>query len=238
MVITTADVSFLLVHSPFVAPSTWDGVALVLAASGYSVTAPALSAALECDGRYYETMAGAAIAALPADTSPIVVVGHGAAGSIVPKVFEMLIDAEFAVEGAMFVDANLPHPGRSWLDTAADQHAFDIRALAVDDQLPPWHEWTPNRSLVELLPDFSTRQEFLAGMPNLPLAFLEEVAPFTRHWPPRHLAYIHLGDDYHAEVAEASRLGWTTLRNQLDHLAPVTRPNEVVELMLEVIRAF
>lgn len=183
-------------------------------------------------------MADAAAASIPADGEPVVVVGHGAAGSILPKVVECLAERGVPVEGVIFVDANLPHPGYSWFDTTSDQQEFDIRSLAVQDQLPPWHQWKPNRTIVDLLPDLASRRGFLDAMPAVPLAYLEEVAPAARHWPPPHLAYIHVGGDYHAEVAEASRLGWTTLRNQLDHLAPLTRPNEVANLILEVVRSF
>ena len=64
---------------------------------------------------YYPKYAMAAAAAVDGTSDPVVVVGHSAAGALLPAIAEAVGDR---TRGAVFVDAMLPQPGRSWFDTA------------------------------------------------------------------------------------------------------------------------
>ena len=102
------------------------------------------------DQPYYPKYATAAAAAVDGTSGPVVVVGHSAAGALLPAIAEAVGDR---TRGAVFVDAMLPQPGRSWFDTAPPGLEAQLRGLADHGLLPPWHEWFPPGSLEALVPD-------------------------------------------------------------------------------------
>jgi hypothetical protein len=53
------------------------------------------------------------------DGRPTILVGHSGAGPLLAAMGESL----GCVEGYVFVDAGLPHPGRSWFDSAPPELA-------------------------------------------------------------------------------------------------------------------
>jgi hypothetical protein len=56
-------------------------------------------------------------------------------------------------------------------------------------------------------------------------------------WPPPMCGYLQLSAAYDAEAAEGRRLGWATLRLDLDHLAPLTRPEPVASAIGRLLAA-
>ena len=118
---------------------------------------------------------------------PLTVVGHGDAGGVLPAIIDRLVDKGVAVVRAIFVDADVPHPGLSWCQSVSEDRAEKLRLLAVDGLLPPWNTWLPFRDLARLIRDTDIRAEFVSVLPRLPLSYFEEQAPATRHWPPAEL---------------------------------------------------
>jgi hypothetical protein len=162
---------------------------------------------------------------------PLVLVGHSGAGPLLPA------DAAAcggAVEAAVFVDAGLPHPGASWLETAPPALGERLRGLAEGGRLPPWHEWFPPEALPPLLPDPGLRARFVAELPRLPVAYLEEPAPPEAVAAPR-CAYLQLSAPYGPAADEAARRGWPTLREAADHLAPLTRPAWIADRLTGLV---
>ncbi|NIH86396.1 alpha/beta hydrolase [Amycolatopsis granulosa] len=202
-------IDFVLVHSPLVGPATWQRVAGELRARGHRVAVPSLLGALGGDGPYYPKLAGAV-------TEPGVLVVHSGAGALVPG-----IAARIPVPRAVFVDALLPHPGRSWFDTASPELRKRLRELADDDRLPPWNRWFPPGTIEDLLPDQHIREEFLAELPRVPLSYFAEPVP-DADVPPS--AYLQLSGAYEEEAARAAELGWPVERLDSHHLAPLTDP--------------
>ncbi|MFD4249663.1 alpha/beta hydrolase [Amycolatopsis thermoflava] len=200
---------FVLVHSPLVGPQTWQRVAAELRSRGHRVATPSLVAALDGPGPYYPRL-------FDAVTEPGTLVVHSGAGALVPG-----IAARTGAPRAVFVDALLPHPGRSWFDTVPPELAQRLRDLATDGRLPPWHEWFPPGTVEDLLPDPGTRDEFLAGLPRVPLAYFTEPAPAEAE-PPS--AYLQLSAAYDEEAREAAERGWPVQRLDAHHLAPLTDP--------------
>jgi hypothetical protein len=138
---------------------------------------------------------------------------------------------------AIFVDAVLPHPGRSWFETVPGGLRDQLRSLAQDGVLPVWHEWFPAGSVESLLPDSAVRQRFIKDEPRLPVAFFEEPAPNAPEWATVRCAYLRLSEAYDPTADEAERLGWWVRREEADHLAMLTRPDAVAGVIAAAVAA-
>src|SRR5690349_3425313 len=104
-------VKLVLLHSPLVGPGTWRLLAPQLRARGFEIAIADFRADMACDPPYYPRLVQSARSLLVAarDTSTFLVV-HSGGGSLVPA-----LAADVA--GAIFLDALMPHPGRSWFET-------------------------------------------------------------------------------------------------------------------------
>jgi hypothetical protein len=162
-------VPLVLVHSPLVGPATWDAVAGPMQQRGYEVLIPDLTGAV-AEGPPYWSRQVAAITDSAAGHH-VILVGHSGAGPLLAAAGEALD----RTEGYVFVDAGLPFPGQSWLQTAPPELAKQVRAMAKGGWLPPWSEWWGAEALAELLPDPEVRERFAAGCPQPP--------PGHGHWP-------------------------------------------------------
>jgi hypothetical protein len=211
----------VLVHSPLVGPATWGATADRLRSRGYRVSVPSL--AIASGPPFYRGYAEAAAHQVDRDEA-VVLVGHSAAGALLPGIADALHGRAGA---AVFVDAMLPHPGLSWLDTAPESLRMQLMGLARDGVLPPWNTWFPPGTLEALLPDTALRERFVAEVPRMPVAYFEEKAPAAAGWESVRCAYIRLSEAYDGVAAEAERRGWWVHRENADHLAMLTRPDTV-----------
>jgi Alpha/beta hydrolase family len=226
--------TLLFVHSPVVGPSTWTYVAEVLREKGFGCVVPDLTGVATMDRPYYPKYATTAAAAVDDQTEPVVVVGHSAAGALLPAIAEAVGGR---TQGAVFVDAMLPQPGRSWFDTAPPGLEAQLRGLAEHGVLPPWHEWFPPGALAELVPDPVRRRHLIAEIRRLPVAYFDEPAPPARfaHWVA--CAFLRLGAPFDAAADKAQRLGWWVTRRDWDHLRMVSAPDAVADLIAQAISA-
>jgi len=190
-----------------------------------------------------------AVAVLPELTDPVtvsqaiadqavagsVIVLHSGAGSLAPAIADL---SEGRVIAAAFVDAVLPHPGRSWFETASAGLGERLRGLASDGQVPPWGQWFGPGAMAQLLPDPDQRRTFEDELSPTPLAWLEAPAPDITFRLEEASAYLRLSKIYEAEAAEARHRGWPTLRLDLGHLALMTHSTEVVRFLIEVTKRF
>ena len=152
--------TLLFVHSPVLGPATWSSTADVLRSKGFRCDVPDTTAVASSGGPYYPKFAAAVAEAV--DDDHVVVVGHSAAGPLLPAIADVLGGRVLA---AIFADASLPHPGLSWFDAAPPPLRDQLRGMAEGGRLPPWHEWFPPRALDELLPDPSLRDNRHRGDP-------------------------------------------------------------------------
>lgn len=212
----------VLLHSPLVGPATWKAVAPLLRARGHDVALPDLTPIMAEDGPYYPALAEAAASAI---TDPAILVVHSGAGSLVPA-----IAALEAVKGAVFVDALLPHPGESWFGGVPEQLGSQLRGMAKNGKLPPWHAWWPKGAMEKLLPDRDAGATFLAEQHELPLAYFEEVVPEIPLTTPS--AYLRLSEAYDADAEAAENAEWPVLRLNVHHLAMLSHPQPVAEAIL------
>ena len=174
----------------------------------------------------------AEVIARSASGQPAILIGHSGAGPLLGAA-GTIIDQ---VRGYIFVDAGLPTPGQSWMETAPPELAAQLRGMA-DNQgwLPPWPQWWGDETLTELIPDPATRRHFVADCPRLPLAMFEEVQPAAPQWPGASAAYLLLSEAYEDQAARARGLGWPVTQLASHHLAPLTDPGPVAESLRELL---
>jgi pimeloyl-ACP methyl ester carboxylesterase len=213
----------VLVHSPLVGCGTWDPVADVLAGGGYAVTVPDMAGAVAAGPPYH--LRQAQVIADCAAGQPAILIGHSRAGPLLATAGTMLREE---IRGYVFVDARLPAPGRSWMETVQPGLAARLRDMA-DPQgwLPPWPQWWGEEELAALVPDPVVRRHFAAGCPRLPIAMLGEVHPPAPGWPDAPGGYLQLSEAYEDDAERARELGWPVREQLSHHLALLTEPGQV-----------
>ena len=217
-----------LLHSPLVGPTTWSRVADRVAQRGLGVAVPVVRAGTGPE----------VVSDLAADVArqlrrsalcPLVLVAHSGAGPLLPAIADALGEP---VAGCAFVDASLPHAGRSWFQVAPPELAAALVAQARERRLPPWSEWFGPGTIEALLPDEALRTTFIEELPALTFEFLEQPHPPAPGWPASRCGYVRLSAAYDGEAAEAERRGWPVVRLDGHHLLPLTDPETVALLEL------
>lgn len=213
---------FALVPSPFVSALSWAPTARVLSdalAIDYGgVSAP----------QWYADAAHRIVAQI--DGTPWIAVLHSGAGGFAPA----LASASSDLGGLIFVDAVLPYPGKSYLQTASNAFARRLKRLVTDGILPPWNTWFEPDPLPLLIPDAHLRETFVRDLPQIPFAFLEAISPATSDWNRLPVAYLQLSNAYAAEASEATRRGWIVRHMELHHLAMVSNPIVIAEMLTDL----
>ncbi len=216
----------LLLHSPLTGPVAWSALAPILRARGHHVFVPDLRLAVSAGPPFFPKLV--AFAAMTRDP---VIVAHSGAGALVPLVAEAT-----GARRAIYLDALLPHPGRCWFDTAPEDLAGRLRAMAgADGLLPSWDRWWPKGTMEALLPDDAMRAAFIADLPRPPLGYFEEILPAARE--PAASAYLRLSETYEIEARQTVENGWPLARLELHHLAMLTHPGAVGEELLRLAAA-
>ncbi|MEV4117141.1 hypothetical protein [Nonomuraea sp. NPDC049695] len=222
----------ILVHSPVLAPSMWQALAPRLEETGLMVATPDLRPSLAGSAPYHSSMVEVAAAAVPTGM-PVVLVGHSAAGPLLPGIAAC---AHPPVTSIVYLDARLPHPGRSWLDTLPPPRADALRTQVAGDRMPRWNEWFPPEAFASLLPDERAREDFVKDLPEVPWEVFTEVMPAAgvSRLPERPL-YVQLSEAYRATADEAEEAGYQVLRAEATHLAMMTDPSLVMDLLLTAL---
>ncbi len=157
---------------------------------------------------------------------------HSGAGSLLAAAGAIIEQ----VRGYIFVDAGLPIPGQTWMETVPPGLAAQLRQMAdAQGWLPPWPQWWGDEALAELIPDPEVRRHSAAGCPRLPLAMFEEVHPPAPQRPDAPAAYLQLTQAYGDQAAKARELGWPVTQRVSHHLAPLTDPGLVTESLRELL---
>jgi hypothetical protein len=220
----------VLVHSPLVGCAAWDLVGADLAGRGYQVSAPDLTGTVSAGPPY--CVRQAEVIARGAAGQPSILIGHSGAGPLLAAAGALMNQ----VLGYIFVDAGLPIPGQSWMETVPPDLAAQVRELAdAEGWLPPWSQWWGDEVLAGLIPDPGARRRFAAGCPRLPLAMFEEAHPPVPRWPDAPGAYLRLSEAYDDEAARARELGWPVAEQISHHLALLTDPGPVTGSLRELI---
>ncbi len=216
--------ALVFVHSPFVGPKTWTRVAEMFA----HAVVPALR--FDAVDAPYAALSRAVADLVPPERDAAIVV-HSGAGSVAGAIAAALGSR---ARGVVFVDAVLPHPGRSWLSTVPAEMRARLLAGRREGALPRWDQWLPAGALNVLIPDEALLATFVAGLPRVPLAFAEALAPDDALRCDA--AYVRLSDAYESEAQAAERLNWPVVRDASHHLALLTDPARVAALLRMVLQ--
>lgn len=222
------DITFLLVHSPSVGPSTWTPVAEVLRSRGHRAVVPSLVDVTAGPGPYWPRLVDQVTAAAPPD-GPVTIVAHSNAGLFVPLIAQAL---RGQVSRCLFVDAALP--SRQGTTTAAEPEFLPFLRSIADESgvLPRWTDWWDEDDVAALFPDDATRHVVVAEQARLPLAYYLEEIPVPAGWDHAGSAYLWFGEAYAAGAKEAGERGWPVARIPGEHLHQVCAPDAVADWLV------
>ena len=225
---------FVLVHSPLLGPSAWEWVARELERRGRSAVVPSLLGAASTPDRWWPEVCEA-VAASSQRAGSVVLVGHSAAGSLLPAIAGS-VPGEVA--GMTFVDAFLP-PARGTARLIPATFVDELSALATEGVLPPWSSWFGEELMRDLVPDAARRARVERDMPRLPLSSVQMELPIPDGWDRRPCAYLLLSaQPYASSAADARARGWPVAEIEGGkHLDLVRRPAAVATALLDLERA-
>lgn len=223
----------VLVHSPLIGPATWDALVPALREHGFDTVVPDLTGALTAGPPYWPKQVDAVAKAVPGRSAALV--GHSGAGPLLPAMGDRLHDAAGGVGGYVYVDAGLPQPGVSWLESVPAELANHLRSMESEGWLPPWPQWWEPAELRGMLPDAGVREHFTAACPALPLAMFEEAGPPSAEWPSRPSAYLRLSEAYEQPAEQARGLGWPVVELPSHHLGVLTDPHVVADAVAALV---
>ena len=226
--------SFVIVHSPLIGPFSLQPVAAQLQHLGHQTVTPSLLPALRRSSDFVNAIAQCVREAVTeSDVSdPLVLIGHSAAGAFLPVVASQL-DRE--VQAYVFVDARLPRRDASLADEDSLEAAKRLREMTEDGLLPPWSEWFGEGAMREVIPQDDERKRFVAELQRIPIALFSEEISFSSNWPDAPCAYLRLSEFYKPLAREALAMGWTVIEIDGQHLHTLTHPEEVADLLQEVL---
>ncbi|MFI6096561.1 hypothetical protein ACIA8G_13455 [Lentzea sp. NPDC051213] len=222
-------VTVVLMHSPFLGPSSMRPLADELASDGAAVLLVDLQMTIN-EAPVHQRLIGAFADALDDSgvAGPLVLVGHSGAGPLLPCFADAL---EMDVAGLVFLDSDLPTPGRAWRETVDPALVSKVKASVRDGKLPRWDRWFPEDPF-RLIPA-ELREEMRDEAPEVPWEFLKEQRPSVEWTGP--CGYVLLSAHYEDAAANADKLGWPVERVESHHLAAATSPSAVAAALTSVI---
>lgn len=215
----------VLLHSPLLGPFTWRAVAQTFSERGRDVAVPAWPRLSTLGEDCYAALANSMAATL-AGVGEAILVAHSGAGPLLPSVAAL---AKVPLQGVIFCDAVLPHPGLSWFDTAPPDMSAQLRLGADDGRLPSWEKWWPPGAIERLVPDAIVRAQLVGELEPIPVAYFEELSPELDLAVPG--AYLQLSGAYVEETRIAGRRGWPVVSLPLHHLAMLTHVEAVANAL-------
>ncbi len=227
----SAPATTVLVHSPYLGPASLRPLAGALAALGHPVLLLDLRVTVNA-APVHQRLLGVFADAVEDSLveGELVLVGHSAAGPLLPAFADAL---ETPVTGLVFLDAELPTPGRSWRDDAPADRMAHLKSISRGGLMPRWDRWFAPEQLSAMVPDVRLLEEIVGEAPEVPLAFLKEPRPTVAWTGP--CGYLRLSETYDGACAAARDLGWPVRELASHHLAAASAPAEVAGPLAELI---
>ena len=222
--------TFVLIHSPLVGLLTWSLVAEELRARGYEVVTPELID----DGQspfWRQHVDAVVLACEPvADDEGIILVGHSAAGLLLPTV---AAEVRRSVAGSMFVDAGYPIDGLSRLEVIDQEDPALGRLfrelLSNGGTFPNWTD----ADLASIVPDAEMRSALLQDLRSRALPFYTEPIPAPPNWMSGPAGYLQFGESYDRTVARIE--DWPVVKLAAGHFHQLVDPVETVDVMFDLV---
>lgn len=208
-------------------PTTWRWVADALSTAGHETVVPDLRAAAASG--HPDAVISTTAATIPQEWAAAVIVGHSGAGSIIPSIAAKLGRRTARM---VFVDAGLP-PCEGRVTPSAD-FLEQLRALAVDGDLPKWSTWWGDGVMESLVPARHQRIELEAEMVEIPLAYFESAFGVPAGWCDTAAAFLLLSESYRADAERARTLGWPTIERIGNHLDIVNDAEAIAGTIIEL----
>jgi hypothetical protein len=228
------DPLFVLIPSPLLGPYSWSLVARELVDRGWeALISRDLPGTLRRKPAWILTVDGAeaGLRDVAADR-PVVLVGHSAAGPLLPAIGNAVRQL---VGAYLFVDARLPSPGVSRLDAIAldDPVVADGRRADLDagHRFPAWTD----EDLGELVPDPDRRRAVLAELRPRTAEFWTEPLPEIGGWPNAPCGYLLFSAPYQAAADRARRAGWPVAHLSAGHFHQLVDPSAVANALVDLL---
>ncbi|MEU4803439.1 hypothetical protein [Actinosynnema sp. NPDC023587] len=227
----SAPATTVLVHSPYLGPASLRPLADELDALGRPVLLLDVRVTVNAAPVHQRLIGGFADAVEDSLVEgELVLVGHSGAGPLLPAFADAL---ETPVTGLVFLDADLPAPGRSWRDDAPDDRMAHLKSISRGGLMPRWDRWYAPEELSAMVPDVRLLEEIVGEEPEVPLAFLKEPRPTVAWTGP--CGYLRLSDAYRRPFATARDLGWPVRELDSHHLAAASEPASVAGPLAELV---
>jgi hypothetical protein len=223
--------AFVLIHSPLLGPTSWSLVAQELRRRGHEAIVPSLLGIAQAPRPQWRYALSAVRAMTIGLTSQVMLVGHAAAGPLLPAIADAVV-AE--VTGLIFVDSAVP-PADGSASLASARFTDKLRALA-DDSLLPHASCFRQQVTGGLIPPESPAAELVEEAPALPLSYFTDRVPMPHAWTRRPCAYLLLNPIAHTESAiQAQARGWPVgAVRRAHHLSILTDARAVTDTLLHL----
>jgi hypothetical protein len=225
---------YVLIHSPLVGPLTWSLVAEEMRKRDLDVMIPRLQDTPGSEEPFWKQHAqsvAAALTQIPADM-PVTLVAHSGAGPLLPAIRQEIPNP---VRACVFVDASIPHNGKSRLDLmAAEDPAWAAefrRELERGERFPAWNF----DDLADVLPDEALRRQIVAELRPRGLDFFTEPIPVLDGWPDALCIYIQFTASYEEPAARARKLGWPTYKLEAGHFHMLFDVKTVTDMITGIV---
>lgn len=145
---------------------------------------------------------------------------------------ERLAQQGVSVTSRVLIDAGWPHPGQSTADVLPGEMNEQLHAMTTDGWFSPWTSWWPSEQLESLVPDVQLRGALIDDCPPLPITLFTEVHPQPADQDRGQRTYIRLSSGYDTVADDAAKTGWSVRWLDAHHLAVLTDPAEVADLLV------
>lgn len=220
--------SFVLIHSPLVGKFTWKAVAKQLTASGHEVHIPDLDDKKKSKHPFWKQE----VDSIDLTVENPIIVGHSAAGAILPIIGEKL-----GAIGYIFVDAVLTFESTTRLDLLRledSEFAQSIEAyLSGGGKYPDWTD----EQLIDMIPSAKIRKKLIKHMHPRDIRFFRETIDIPNNWNHVPCGYIQLTDRYQLYATVARAHQWCVIQHKSHHFALLTEPEKIAKLILKTSKA-
>ena len=229
--------SIALIHSPLTSAAVWGAVPDALRALGARVAVPEV---LDDDEPPYASHFVARVAQqlhLDAEGEHLVLVGHGAAGPLLPQIAFARQSSGTPVAGYVFVDAVLPRTMKAATRLELVEAEDPVAGVELSHHLTSggrYREWTDGE-LADTVTNAADRALLLAGLRPRGLDFFTEPLPVPEDWPDAPCGYLQLSEAAAAAARTAELRSWTFCRVDAHHFWSLTDPDAFAATLLPLL---